>query len=666
MLSGLLLAVWMAVGATTQQVPETGQGPAVVQPPPTIAAEGVPAVPLALARGLSRYQNIRSATFADWGPQAASGALEGEFRQAPMIVLTRFADTNQVHRVDFAGGARSQVSFHPERVTGAQTRPGHPEVLFEADEGGAENYQLYLIPQTSGEAVRLSDGRSRNMGPRWSPSGKLLAFSSNARNGRDMDLYVADPSQPGQARLFKEVSGSWTIEDWSPEESRVVAIEYVSINESYVHIVEIGTGKTETLIPRREAGAVPVAYEHVRWAKDGRSLYWTTDAASEFRQLVRLDLADKKSTVLTRAIPWDVEEFDIASDGKTIVLAANEGGISKLHVLDAGTGQEGPAPQMPAGVISNLKFQPATRQFGFSLASARNPSDAYTFDLNTWSWTRWTVSETAGFDTATFTEPALIQFASFDGKSIPAFLYRPDPARHAGKRPVVINIHGGPEAQFRPNFLGRVNTLLNDQGIALIYPNVRGSNGYGKTYLGLDNGFKREDSVRDIGALLDWIKAQPDLDSERVGVVGGSYGGVMSLAVQTTYNDRIRAGIDIVGISNFVTFLEHTQEYRRDLRRAEYGDEREPDMRVFLEKISPLGQAQKIKTPILVVQGANDPRVPLSEAEQMVAAVRKNQTPLWYVVGKNEGHGFAKKPNQDYLQAVEVLFWKTFLLGETR
>ncbi len=277
--------------------------------------------------------------------------------------------------------------------------------------------------------------------------------------------------------------------------------------------------------------------------------------------------------------------------------------------------------------------------------------------------TRWTTSETGGLDSATFTEPERIEYLSFDDRKIPAFVYRPKRKELGAPLPVLIDIHGGPEGQSRPGFLGRLNYLINELGLVLIFPNVRGSSGYGKTYLSLDNGKLRTDAVKDIGALLDWIAEQKDLDKSRVGVIGGSYGGFMSLAVQTTYNDRIKAGIDLVGISNFVSFLKNTQGYRRDLRRAEYGDERDPEMRSFLEQISPLTHADRIRTPILIVQGQNDPRVPLSESEQMVAALRKNKVPVWYVVGKNEGHGFAKKANQDYLQAVEVEFLRRYLLG---
>ena len=318
---------------------------------------------------------------------------------------------------------------------------------------------------------------------------------------------------------------------------------------------------------------------------------------------------------------------------------------------------------LPGGTVSGLEFRPNSQELGFSLSSAESSADAYSVVPGS-DPLRWTTSEMGGLALADITEPALIEYASFDGKKIPAYVYRPSRTRFPGPRPVLINIHGGPESQFRPSFLGRLNYLVSELGIVLVFPNVRGSSGYGKTYLKLDNGMKREDAVKDIGALFDWIAAQADLDKSRVGVIGGSYGGFMSLAVQTTYNDRIKAGIDIVGISNFVTFLKNTQGYRRDLRRAEYGDEREPAMRSFLERVSPLARAHMIHTPILVVQGQNDPRVPVTEAEQMVAAVKKNGVPLWYVVGTNEGHGFAKKVNQDYLQAVEVMFLRKYLLGE--
>jgi dipeptidyl aminopeptidase/acylaminoacyl peptidase len=618
--------------------------------PPTIKAEGVPPVPEGLAQALKRYQNIRSATFADWTSDGRA-----------MLILTRFADTNQVHRVEAPGAARFQLTFEAERVLNAARRPGHDQFSYSMDEGGAENYQIFLHDNPTGAIHRLTDGRSRNTAPKWSPSGRLLAFSSNARNGRDMDLYVVDPEGAGP-RLMKQVSGEWTVADWSPDERRVVAIEYLSINESYVHLIDVASGAAETLTPK---GDEPVAYGAVRWSGDGQALYWTTDCGSEFLQLARYDLAAKRSTVLTAGLPWDVEEFDLSDDGALVALLTNEDGVSVLHALEAATGRELSAPRLPAGEASGLKFRPGSWQIGLSLSSARAAADTYCADLAAGTLERWTRSETGGLDPRSFPAPELIRYPSYDGRMIPAIVVRPDASQFPGPRPVLLDIHGGPEGQARPKFLGRRNYLVTKLGLVLIYPNVRGSAGYGKSYLKLDNGRGREGAVKDIGALLDWIRDQPDLDASRVGVTGASYGGFMSLAVQTRYNDRIKAGIDVVGISNFVTFLNNTSAYRRDLRRAEYGDERDPELRAFLERISPLSNVEKIRTPLLVAQGQNDPRVPMSESDQVVAAVRRNGVPVWYVVAADEGHGFAKKPNQDYFQAVEVLFLRRFLLDES-
>jgi dipeptidyl aminopeptidase/acylaminoacyl peptidase len=628
--------------------------------PDTIRAEGVPPVPASLRQALNRYQNIRSASFQGWDSTGRR-----------MYITTRFADVPQVHLVAEPGGARRQLTFVPERVGSVSPRPRHGQYLYTMDEGGAENNQFFLQDKVGGEPRRITDGKSRNMAAQWSPSGDLVAWSSNARNGRDMDLYVAAPTDPHFIRLLKEVTGQWTVADWSPDESKVAAVEYISINESYIHIIDVTSGNSETITPRRtDDKAEPVSSSDPKWSRDGRSLYYLTDKESEFRRLVNHDLASGRVEVLTENISWDVDEFDLSDDGDLLAWVVNEGGISRVWI-----GQpRSPAPPrslrfagLPNGVISGLKFRPDSHEIGFSLGNAHASADAYSHNIdnpNSTGVVRWTHSETGGLDTGTFSEPMLIEYSSFDGRRIPAFVYRPSPQKFPGPRPVLIDIHGGPEGQFRPSFLGRLNYWINDLGIVLIFPNVRGSSGYGKTYLKLDNGMKRDDSVKDIGALLDWIAAQPDLDKARVGVTGGSYGGFMSLAVQTTYNDRIKAGIDIVGISNFVTFLKNTQGYRRDLRRAEYGDERDPEMRSFLERVSPLARAHMIHTPILVVQGQNDPRVPISEAEQMVSALKKNGIPLWYVVGTNEGHGFAKKINQDYLQAVEVIFLRRFLLGE--
>ena len=277
---------------------------------------------------------------------------------------------------------------------------------------------------------------------------------------------------------------------------------------------------------------------------------------------------------------------------------------------------------------------------------------------------RWTYSETGGLDPNANVEPERIEVRSFDGLAVSGFLYRPDAKKFPGPRPLIVNIHGGPESQSRPGFLGRNNYLINELGIAIFYPNVRGSTGYGKTFVGLDNGpFKREDSVRDIGAFLDQLQRDPALDANRFAVTGGSYGGYMCYATSIFYGPRLKGALCVVAISSFVTFLENTQGYRRDLRRVEYGDERDAKQRAKLTAISPLTSADRIRVPLMIVTGANDPRVPASEADQIIAAVRARGGTAWHLLGKDEGHGFARKANQDYQFWTSLMFWQRTLLG---
>jgi dipeptidyl aminopeptidase/acylaminoacyl peptidase len=308
-----------------------------------------------------------------------------------------------------------------------------------------------------------------------------------------------------------------------------------------------------------------------------------------------------------------------------------------------------------------VTWRPDSHEFAFSLSTASQPYDVYSIDVDSGRLERWTFSELGGLNAANFAQPQLIHWKSWDARSISGFLYRP-PANFSGKRPVMIDIHGGPEGQFRPDFNERDNYYLSELGIAMIYPNVRGSTGYGKSFQKLDNGFLREGSYHDISTLLDWIQTQPDLDSNKVLITGGSYGGFMTLAVATNYNNRICCSVDIVGPSNLVTFLEHTSGYRQDLRRVEYGDERDPKMREFLERIAPANNANNITKPLFVIAGQNDPRVPASESQQMVSVVRKNGTPVWWLMAKDEGHGFHKKKNRDYQFYATVMFVKEYLL----
>ena len=352
-----------------------------------------------------------------------------------------------------------------------------------------------------------------------------------------------------------------------------------------------------------------------------------------------------------------------------MAFVTNEDGRSRVYLMDTRSREYRRIESIPTGLAFGLTFSPDDRQLGMTLNLTQTPSDAFVLDLGEepldyGQLTRWTTSEVGGLDTTAFRTPDLVRYPSFDTvggqpREIPAWVYKP---AGRGPFPVVISIHGGPEGQARPAFSATYQMWLDKLGVAVIQPNVRGSRGYGKTYLGLDNGFRREDSVRDIGALLDWIDTQPDLDASRVAVFGGSYGGYMVLASAVHFSDRLKAAVDIVGISSFVTFLENTQDYRRDLRRVEYGDERDPVMRAHLEKISPLNNVEKIRVPLFVVQGQNDPRVPVTEAEQMVAALRERGQSVWYMNALNEGHGYRKRDNRDAFQQALMMFFEEHLV----
>ena len=487
-----------------------------------------------------------------------------------------------------------------------------------------------------------------------------MVYGSTRRDGNDVDLWEIEPANPKTDHLLTQLQGGgWQALDWSPDANKILAAEFISANETYLWIVDAKSGEKTLITPK--GGAEKIAYNGGRFSKDGKGIFVTTDKDSEFQRLAYVDLATKEHTYLTSNIPWDVDEFDLSDDGKTIAFVVNEDGFGVLHLLDTKTRKEKSVPSLPKGVISGVQWHKNNRDLGFNLSSARSSSDVFSLDVQTGKVERWTFSETGGLNTSDFPEPELIHWKSWDGRTISGFLYRP-PAKFTGKRPVIINIHGGPEGQFRPSFPGRWDYYMNELGVAMIAPNVRGSTGYGKTFLALDNGFLREGSYQDINTLLDWIQTQPQLDSGRVLVTGGSYGGFMTLAVATNYNDRICCSVDVVGPSNLVTFLEHTSGYRQDLRRVEYGDERDPKMRAFLEQIAPYNKAKNITKPLFVVAGKNDPRVPASESEQMVNIVRQNGTPVWWLMAKDEGHGFAKKKNQDYQFCATVMFVKDYLL----
>jgi dipeptidyl aminopeptidase/acylaminoacyl peptidase len=639
----VLLAGCSSAEKPAAQAPAASPAPARVPVPgvpAALAVDGVPPVPPEVTARLAQYQSARNAFFEDWGPDGS------------MLISTRFAETAQLHLVPFPGGRREQLTFSDEPVSTGLFIPGSSDLLYTQSRGGNENWQIYRLNRKSGTSTLLSDGKSRNsLGP-LSSKGDRIVYSSNRRNGKDMDLNILDLKTGASTTLLETKGEFWTVTDWSPDDRALALLKIVSVAQSVPAMMGV---EEKSLHPVFDPGLPPAAYGNLRFANDRHQMVLTRDVPSEFRQLLQIDLsissaANPKTVRLDR--PWDVVEIEV--HGEHIAYVKNEDGVSRLYFL----GQDEPV-NLPIGVLSGLKYSPDGRRLGFTLSRADAPADAYSYEIAEKNLVRWTYSETGGLDPTTFVTPQRISYKSFDGLEIPAYVYTP---RNPAKAPVVISIHGGPEAQYQPFFSPLIQYWVNELGLAVIAPNVRGSTGYGRTFTSLDNAEKREDSVKDIGALLDWIATQPNLDASRVAVHGVSYGGYMVLASLVHFGDRIKAGVDFVGIANFTSFLEKTSGYRVDLRRVEYGDERDPKMRDVFERISPANHADRIRSALLVAHGRNDPRVPFAEAEQIAAKVRAQGRPVWTVYADNEGHGFARKENRDYFTAATTLFFQKHLL----
>lgn len=638
---------------------------AVLTPNANLLVQGIPPIPLSLVERVERYTDFRGHGFADWHPTRAA-----------MLVSHRKAGANtaQLFLVEQAMQAGRQLTDGADPVSRAAFEPREGRyIVFERSAGGSEVGQLYRLPVEGGDAVLLTDPNERHAMNLWLKKSGQLVYSSvpldrTAQGGSrariDTTLSVMDPLQPQQRRQLAVLpGGGWFAGRASPDERMLAMTQYISANESRIWTIDLQSGERKQLLPRNDEAQLKATHVPAAFSQDGKTLFVISDRFSEFRELAALDLASGKLTRLSAHIPWDISAASLSADGKRLAVQANVDGRDELRLFDTQTLAELPAPALPVGNVGSSQFHPAQQQLAFSISNAQGPSQLYSLDLGSGKVQAWTRAYSPpGLDPSRFAEQKIVRWKSFDGLSISGLLTVPDRQRFPGKRPVLVAIHGGPEAQATMGFMARYNYFINELGIALIQPNVRGSSGYGKSFLALDNGFKREDSVKDIGALLDWIATQPELDASRVLVMGGSYGGYMTLAVSTHYSERIAGAIDIVGISHFVTFLNNTESYRRDLRRVEYGDERDPAMREFLHRISPLTNAHKIKKPLFVVQGKNDPRVPYTEAEQIVAKVRENGTPVWYLRAENEGHGFARKENADFQFYATILFMQQTLL----
>lgn len=616
-----------------------------------LVTDGIPTLPTSYITDVKNYTESRSASFAAWHPL-----------RKEMLIATRFANSNQLHSVKMPGGDRKQITFFDEPINGASFEPTKGEYfLFLKDIGGNEFSQIYRYDVTSKKTTLLSDGqRSQNGGLHWSHKGDRIAYATTKRNGKDRDIHLLNPlDQTSDKKILENAGGGWGVVDWSIDDSKLLVGESISINESRLYLVNNSSGVKTRMLPEKDERT---NYDGVSFSKEGKGVYIITNKDSEFNRLAYYDLTSKKISSITASIPWDVEFAELSDDGEQLAFVTNENGLAKLYVMQTNSMQFAAMPNLPTGVIDGINWYNDSKSLGITFLSYDASADVYEYNTDTKQLTRWTESELGGMDVSGLPAPQLITWKSFDGKIISGYLYKAA-TKFSGKRPVIINIHGGPEGQSRPTFLGRLNYYINELGISIIFPNVRGSTGYGKTFVDLDNGMKREESVKDIGTLIDWAAQQDELDANRIMITGGSYGGYMTLAVAYLFNDKIRCSLDVVGISNFNTFMKNTEAYRRDLRRVEYGDERDPKMAEYFDAIAPINHTDKIKKPLFIVQGGNDPRVPYTESIQMKDKIKQNGGVVWFLMAKDEGHGFRKKNNQDFQFYATIEFIKQFLLN---
>jgi dipeptidyl aminopeptidase/acylaminoacyl peptidase len=599
--------------------------------------DNIPDAPAELADSVDGYLSARQATPLGWSPKGQ------------LLISTRFGDVEQLHLVEQAAGERRQLTFLHEPITEAEFSPDPARIsfFFLKDVGGNENAQIYYQRLGEPRPKLLTDGKSLNGAALWSSSGREIAFFSTARDGMNRDIYIVEPAAGTLPHLA--VAGGdddWYPLDWSPDDRKLLVLKYVSIGEGYLYVVDLASGQKREVDP--SPGKVGIA--GAKFSRDGQGVYLISDRDSEFKKLRYVNLFTAEKIILSDHIPWDIEELAISRDGHYLAYVSNEAGASKLNLVDLRAHQDLAPPRLPApGIIDHVKFDAEGKRLVFGFASAALPRDAYVLDLATNRLEAWSHSEAGPVDTTKFVTPRLTQFPTFDRvdgrfRQEPVYVYEP---ATPGLHPVLLVLHGGPESQFRPGFDPWLQYVVNELGFTVVAPNLRGSSGYGKAYLALDNGMQRDDVVKDLGAIIVWVSSQSTFDRKRVAVAGGSYGGFLALAALANYGDRLIGGVDLAGIADFVSFLTNTAPYRQSLRRAEYGDERDPEMRAYLRRISPLTNADRISKPLLVVHGKNDPRVPLSEAEQIVARLRSRGGDVWYLQAKDEGHGFRKKQNRD-------------------
>ena len=642
--------------ALTLLMTSIGAQEAMLPPPPDVKTEGVPPIPRAIADGLARYANFTSAQLLAWHPS-----------RRQIVVVTRLEDAPRLYMVEAPG--KTPQSLSPDAVSSsvwARYDPADPNSLVYVKDAaaGAEAYNLYRLNPEKGTPTLLTDGKSRYAAPPlgspvWSRQGTWIAYDSTERNGKDRDLYVMQPSDPSTARRVAEVDGIWLAQDWSPDGNALLATNEISSGSvCTLWRIDVRSGERKAIAPLDDHAY----WGNARFAADGRTVFAISTRGNGVGRIWQ----SSRSGVWRPITPEqeEISEFELSADGQLAAMIVDHGGTDELRVIDVATRKPRRLPPLPPGVFSHLVWRPGSREIGFTIQTEHTFGDVFSIDTSLATLTRWTKSEAGGFDPETLPPPQVITWRTFDGRTISGLLYRPA-ARFTGPRPVMINLHGGPQLRARPTFVGRSNYFLNELGVAIIYPNYRGSSGFGDDFAAADDGMKRAGAIKDVGALLDWIAANPSLDKTRVMLTGASYGGYLALEAGAQYNDRIRCIYEGVGQTNLVTYLEQTEASRQGDRRTEYGDERDPAVRAFLLSISPITHAALLKKPLGIVHPGNDTRVPVSQARELIAAVKANGTPVWYMEYANAGHDSFPRNRADdqYNFACWIQFVKTYLLN---
>lgn len=621
--------------------------------PANVKIEGMPPLPQTLVDGVARYGQFRQAQMIAWHPSR---------RQ---ILITTTFGTPQLHFVDGPLRDRRQLTWMPGGMPVLADASFDPSdgntFVFRYDPAGGEAQSLYRYDMSLGEVTLVAMAQS-HYAPVWSHQGKWVAYDSSERNGRDRDLYVVQPSDPKSKRLLAQVEGPWSAQDWSPDGSSILATEVFANSETYLWRVDVKTGQ-KTAITRRGDGD-KASWYNARFSADGKKVYAISDRGGNAR-VWRCDVAACAWTPVTvDGVEVDLSPnagFEISPDGSMLAVIVDKGATTELQVIDLTTLKARVFPNVAKGQVSQLRWRPGSKEIGFTLASIKAQGDVYSVDTPLGTVTRWTASETT-FNPDVLPAPEVIEWKSADGLPISGILYRPA-TRFSGPRPVMVQIHGGPDLRERVIFRGRSNYLLNELGVAIIYPNVRGSIGFGRKFAELDNGRGRDGAIKDIGTLLDWIATKPELDHSRVVLNGVSYGGWLAMQAGIVYNDRIRGIIEGAGITDFVTFLDQTEAGRQENRRGEYGDERDPEMRAYLKSISPLSRATELKKPMLILHPGKDTRVPVTQAQELVAALKTSNTPVWYLEYTEANHDNLPALGGTYLYATWMQFFKTFVLN---